>query len=168
MRICNPYMGHAAPHSCADLSVYCYLPNSLLIATLLLPVYKLALLFSVLPPLFSQSLLFSPPFSTTLGFFRSARVALLFCFGSTGIAAWLSVNRIHKGEMQHVLQTRSSTRHKALSFSSRLCQSGDLRPSYICYLTGRSFTDPHSQPASGCCCIFYLSPCSHPLHSWSS
>ena len=43
-------MGHPTPHSCTDLSVYCYLLNSLLIATLLLPSYKPALLFFLFVP----------------------------------------------------------------------------------------------------------------------
>lgn len=55
IRTHGPYMGHPTPHSCTDLSVYCYLLNSLLIATLLLPSYKPAQLFFFF--------LFIPPFS---------------------------------------------------------------------------------------------------------
>lgn len=51
-------MDHPAAHSCTDLSVYCYLLNSLLIATLLpLPSYKPALLFSLFFPLLASLLI---------------------------------------------------------------------------------------------------------------
>lgn len=89
-------MGHPTPHSCTDLSVYCYLLNSLLIATLLLPIYKPALLFFL-----SRSLNRSHPrwlllFLRSLGLFRSSRVVLPLCFGLTRVTPRKSVNRLAK------------------------------------------------------------------------
>lgn len=61
-------MDHPVQHSCTDLSVYCYLLNSLPIATLLLPCYKPALLFFFIHSLllFTSLLIFEllPSFPT--------------------------------------------------------------------------------------------------------
>lgn len=78
----GPYMGHPTPHSCTDLSVYCYLLNSLLIATLLLPIYKPTLLF--FQPLLRCSLPSSrtPSLSAVSGFIQiiSSGFTSLFWF----------------------------------------------------------------------------------------
>lgn len=116
MRTYSPYMGHPALHSCADLSVYCYLPNSLLIATLLLPIYKPALLFLVTPPLFCELAPSSPARSlfAATGFIQIVLSGSASCFGFTSITLQKSVNRRDKEATLHIPHTCSFTRQEAL------------------------------------------------------
>lgn len=82
-------MGHPAQHSCTDLSVYCYLLNSLPIATLLLPCYKPALLFFSFIPccflLLCWSLNYSPPFPLIPFFELSGFIQICFLSGFTSL-----------------------------------------------------------------------------------
>lgn len=82
-------MGHPAQHSCTDLSVYCYLLNSLPIATLLLPCHKPALLFFSFIPccflLLCWSLNYSPPFPLIPFFELSGFIQICFLSGFTSL-----------------------------------------------------------------------------------
>lgn len=83
-------MDHPVQHSCTDLSVYCYLLNSLPIATLLLPCYKPALLFffSFIPCCFlllCWSLNYSPPFPLIPFFELSGFIQICFLSGFTSL-----------------------------------------------------------------------------------
>lgn len=115
MRTYSPYMGHPALHSCADLSVYCYLPNSLLIATLLLPIYKPALLFLVTPPLFCELAPSSPACSlfAVTGLIQIVLSGSASCFGFTSITLQKSINRTDKEATLHIPHTCSFTRQEA-------------------------------------------------------
>lgn len=103
IRTHSPYMDCPTLHSCTDLSVYCYLLNILLIATLLLPCYKPALLFfffhsfhavfyfSVdlwITPILSHSMLFA-----VLGFIQILLSGLPLCFGLTWVTLRTSVDK---------------------------------------------------------------------------